>query len=346
MLSFYEFKIFAKSYEGWLEKLWRGSGDSNYSRQYEDFFKHNPDMEYCREEVFPAQEYEVSNKLTDVKDSSVCNHKNDKNRTFCDENETFYVCAIIKDEHPYIREWVLYNRSIGFDKIVLYDNGSSRPYDGELGDLTDGGFVEIREWCDETPKRQIDAYNHFVRSGNWSDGDYCAFLDPDEFVVFDDVKTVGEFMKLYAGFSGVGLSWRTYNADGRIDSPNESVPTMEAYTTEFDYKEPRIKMIGRLSDIEEVFSPHAFRPKEGRPPLVTTGGEEIVHQYPHYRDYTNGHIKHFFTKSWEDWVRRLKRGNITRGLRLVDTFFDFNPEMAHLREMLINDLDFGQFPTI
>ncbi len=53
---------FTKSYEEWLEKLRRGSGDYNYSRRYKEFFRHNPDMEYCREESFPQQQYETSDK--------------------------------------------------------------------------------------------------------------------------------------------------------------------------------------------------------------------------------------------------------------------------------------------
>ena len=53
---------YTKSYQEWLEKLQRGSCDPDYFRKYEDFFKYNPDMEYCREEIYPKQEYEISKK--------------------------------------------------------------------------------------------------------------------------------------------------------------------------------------------------------------------------------------------------------------------------------------------
>lgn len=53
---------YTKSYEEWLNKIKRGACDPYYSRKYDEFFDYNPDMEYCREEIFPIQEYEISKK--------------------------------------------------------------------------------------------------------------------------------------------------------------------------------------------------------------------------------------------------------------------------------------------
>ena len=52
------------------------------------------------------------------------------------------------------------------------------------------------------------------------------------------------------------------------------------------------------------------------------------------------------TKSWEDWVRRLKRGNITRGLRTVEMFFEFNPDLKPYEAELTKNLNLSEFPTI
>ncbi len=43
------------------------------------------------------------------------------------------ICAIFKNEGPYILEWVAYHRAVGFDHFVLYDNAS-----------TDGGSDVVR----------------------------------------------------------------------------------------------------------------------------------------------------------------------------------------------------------
>lgn len=49
--------FFTKSYEEWLEKIKRGSCDADYMRKYDEFFKCNPDMEYCRENIEISQKY-------------------------------------------------------------------------------------------------------------------------------------------------------------------------------------------------------------------------------------------------------------------------------------------------
>jgi hypothetical protein len=35
------------------------------------------------------------------------------------------ICAIFKDEAPFLLEWLAFHRMIGVDLFVLYDNGSN-----------------------------------------------------------------------------------------------------------------------------------------------------------------------------------------------------------------------------
>lgn len=49
---------YTKSYEEWMRKLYRGCGHAKYQRKYDEFFKVNPDMAYCREEINYKQKYE------------------------------------------------------------------------------------------------------------------------------------------------------------------------------------------------------------------------------------------------------------------------------------------------
>ena len=34
------------------------------------------------------------------------------------------LCAIVRNEAPYLAEWALFHRMIGFDRIVVYENDS------------------------------------------------------------------------------------------------------------------------------------------------------------------------------------------------------------------------------
>lgn len=139
----------------------------------------------------------------------------------------------------------------------------------------------------------------------------------DEFLFFDRADSAVAFMPCYEEYVG-GLSWRMYNANGHIRAPKGS-PTMECYTREFDYFEPRIKVSGMLKYGQTFPTAHHFILLKGSP--VATDNSPIHRMSEKYCSYINGHSKHSLTKSREDWVKRLKRGNITRGLRKEETFF-------------------------
>lgn len=49
---------YTKSLEEWTKKLYRGSAHAKFSRKYGEFFRINPEMEYCREEKDIPQKYE------------------------------------------------------------------------------------------------------------------------------------------------------------------------------------------------------------------------------------------------------------------------------------------------
>ena len=89
------------------------------------------------------------------------------------------ICAIFKDEAPYLLEWIAFHRMVGVDLFVLYDNGST---DGGTDLVRRSSFahnVTIIEWNDQP--RQISAYRHF-HANYAKDFTWAAFIDLDEFI--------------------------------------------------------------------------------------------------------------------------------------------------------------------
>lgn len=254
------------------------------------------------------------------------------------------VCTIIKNEHPYIREWALHHLSLGFDKIFLYDNNSFKDYNIEIGDLIESHQIEIKLWNDVTKARQLNAFRDFMFSEEWGEDDWCAFIDVDEFIFLDEGRNISQFIALYKQYAGVALYWKCYNANGYIQAPKK-LSTIDAYTTTCVVNDFSTKMICRIRDIRDFIMVHLFVPHFGKMYVTPTGTPLCVFNI---RDlnYKNGHIKHYFTKSWEDWVRRLKRGNVTQNLRLVDTFFEYNPDLEKYKDELIKELNYDEFPSI
>ena len=58
------------------------------------------------------------------------------------------VCALFKDEAPYLLEWLAFHRMIGVDLFVLYDNGSSDGGADLVRASSFGRNVSIIDWPD------------------------------------------------------------------------------------------------------------------------------------------------------------------------------------------------------
>ncbi|MBS6704467.1 MAG: glycosyltransferase family 92 protein, partial [Alistipes indistinctus] len=53
------------------------------------------------------------------------------------------ICAILKDETPYLVEWVEHHLGIGVEHFVLYDNNSVIPAKQTLEAYVRKGVVEV-----------------------------------------------------------------------------------------------------------------------------------------------------------------------------------------------------------
>jgi hypothetical protein len=77
------------------------------------------------------------------------------------------VFSVIKNERPFIREFVDHHLDIGFDRIYLFEDNGSQSRADLLTDLISDGRVVFRRFngCN-IPRacsfRQLDLYNRFL----------------------------------------------------------------------------------------------------------------------------------------------------------------------------------------
>ena len=67
----------------------------------------------------------------------------------------FGICARVKDEHGIIREWVRHYIRLGFQKVVIYDDGSSPSVKETLADCHDDRDII----ADTLTANQYEAYS-------------------------------------------------------------------------------------------------------------------------------------------------------------------------------------------
>lgn len=248
------------------------------------------------------------------------------------------ICAIIKDEHEYIKEWVEHNLRIGFDRIYLCEDIGSKSHADILSEYDK---VTLFQYNDEISKyrnthqgsiRQQTLFNWFL-SEKKGCADWCAFIDPDEYIMFDDGRmTVKSLLRRYENEKGLYLSWKMYGASGHITKPVGNV--VDNYTKECNYLRVdngyTYKSIINLNT-EEPRMCGIHKAKDG----VNTLG---IHT-DRIRTHSVAWINHYFTKSWEDWVFRLKsRGDSYPGHRKINDFFECNTDMLDMKDELIKEL--------
>ncbi len=210
------------------------------------------------------------------------------------------ICAVIKNETPYLEEWLEFHRIQGVEHFFLYDNGADRlPPFYFKNDIT-------IHCCPTWNPVQFKAYNHclnfFGESSQW-----IAFLDADEFLVpgdFLDGTTIPEFLKDMEKASGVAVNWTIFGSNGYLTKPKGLV--IENYTRRQADLNPHVKSIMQPSKTQRVgANPHYFIPKEQDSSVIDEYGNYMLDNYAlqgKTRDFIK--IHHYHTKSREEYYER------------------------------------------
>lgn len=242
------------------------------------------------------------------------------------------ICAIIKNEQLFLKEWIDWHLSLGFDSIYLCEDMGSESHDSIISSYNNVSLVKYNESLDLYGAKygsvhQENLYRYFL-DVNPTDCDWCAFIDIDEFIHIDDGLGIKELLDDYEGCNGLYLYWRFYGADGHILRPSGNV--QDNYVTECDFESDngwRFKSIVNLNKCREMVSVHQV--KDG----VNTHGLQTCR----VKDYYRAHIKHYFTKSWEDWICRFHlKGDLSFNHRKIEQFFDVNKDMEKYKSDLLN----------
>lgn len=127
----------------------------------------------------------------------------------------FAIVTIVKNEGPYLAEWIAYHRLIGFEHFYIADNGSQDDSDRLLAHWQRLGLVTTQVWT-PAEKAQTSWYQHVLEQFG-GDAAYLAFLDADEFLVHPDSDRPLEWLAPLLEKPDVGavaVNWRIFGSSG------------------------------------------------------------------------------------------------------------------------------------
>ena len=131
----------------------------------------------------------------------------------------FSICAIFKNEAPYLKEWIEFNNMIGFEHFYLYNNNSDDNYKEVLEPYLESGLVTLVEFPYE--QGQIKAYKHFYENFR-QQTQWVSFLDIDEFYCPISHNNIKEWIKQYEKYPVVQIYWKMFGTSGLMHhDPNK-----------------------------------------------------------------------------------------------------------------------------
>lgn len=237
------------------------------------------------------------------------------------------VCAIFKDEGPYLAEWLRFHRRVGVEHFFLYNNNSQDDFRRVIAEAVPPEMVTIRDWPHHPG--QYRAYDHCLQESG-PECRWLAFFDLDEFL-FSPVGTdLKPLLQDYEPYPAVVVNWLLFGSSGHKTRPAGLVTQnylMRAtvrftYAFKFMLRRPgldpavienyfpqsaHMKSIVDPSRTLRCLNPHRFAHADGALP-VTENKKVVRGSYTDTVSLSRFRMNHYWSKSMGEFRAKLARG--------------------------------------
>ena len=252
------------------------------------------------------------NRVTDINNQIIENEiqeeKNINNTKVC-------LCTPAKNENRYIREFVEHYEKYGVDKIFLYDNNDieGEKFDEILSDYIEKGFVEVRDWRGKA-KALMQMMNDCYQT-NYQIYDWLIFYELDEYIHLSNYTNVKPFLNLprFKHCEVIYLNLICHTDNNLIYYDNRSL------AERFPRTVPKYKKGGYRLEIKSILRGHIPNIEITNNHLLSTDlhncngyGNKNRYYYKTYsnqNDYKNYYIDHYYSKSTEEFIEKLNKGD-------------------------------------
>ncbi|MEM9471328.1 MAG: glycosyltransferase family 92 protein [Pseudomonadota bacterium] len=229
------------------------------------------------------------------------------------------VCIMVRNEGPYIAEWIEFHLMMGVNHFYIYDNGSNDGTVELLSSYVDDGLVTIVNWADflkgwegvagTNGRTQKLAMLHCVANFGHR-AEWMAFIDADEFLFPTAAGSVAEVLHEYEDIDSLSIYWHMFGTSGHGRKPSGLVT--ENYTQRL--RQPRasckhlsrVKTIVRPSAVRGVHNTHVFILRHGYPESWTEHRHKIGHADHRLATRSTDvlRINHYYSKSLAEYRER------------------------------------------
>jgi GT2 family glycosyltransferase len=236
------------------------------------------------------------------------------------------VCAIFRNESPYLQEWIEFHRIMGVEKFYLYQNRSDDDWQSVLQPYVERGLVEVTDWsmpgnCQGPAYR--DCFAKQRGKALW-----LAVIDIDEFLFSPKFATVPKALAtLPDAWGAVGVNWLIFGASGREEYSPE--PVIERFTLrpgDHHHVNTHIKSVVRMArQVAVRGDAHHF---EVSGSTFNENGVKVTGAHSPAHTSSLLRINHYCTKSRQEYYKRIALGRVDGVGYVARSVFDERQDHA------------------
>ena len=226
------------------------------------------------------------------------------------------IAAILKNEGPYVKEWVEYHLLAGVEHFYIYDNESPDNLKQEIQSYIDAGVVDYTFLPGQCTL--MVAFNDAIDKHKF-DCRYIAFLDGDEYilprgnVIIQDI--VHQMLDDKKNAVSLTMNWHTFGSNG-LEKAEYEKSVLERFTTRTPDNFDVDKKLGN-GHVKTIVNPRCVDIFHiSHCPVYYPGKFSIDENNKVVPGYFNPDvpdkkivINHYQMKSKEEYVRKISRGH-------------------------------------
>jgi hypothetical protein len=229
------------------------------------------------------------------------------------------VAAIVKDEAPYMAEWLEFHLLVGVEKFYIYDNGSTDNILEILQPYIKDGIVEYINFPGKLMHEP--AYNQAIRRLR-DISFWIAFIDLDEFIVPVEAESIPQFLRDFEQYPGIEINWVLYGSGGHKEKKAGLV--MERFKDHDVWDSLYNRIVKSIHNPRCTFriNSHVGDYIYGLPGVdtnknkIVTSGSERIPLHDKIR------VNHYFLKSYEEYLGKMNKGRsaVTEKLKIEEFY--------------------------
>ncbi len=241
------------------------------------------------------------------------------------------VVAIMKNEGPYVKEWLDYHLLAGVNHFFIYDNESEDNLKEVLQPYIDAELVTYTFFPGKG--MQMEAYNAAIENLKFHCR-YMAFIDADEFIFprvgWSITEVADDFVTPIEKLGGLAIPMMLYGSNNQTDA-DLTRPVIERFTRRKSQEVPVVKTILNPRTVDYMWTPHFAEYITG---IIALGQDSInLFVKPTFNLAKVISINQYMLKSQEEFVKRKSLGEASCGKMHEDLKETFKKTDAELNEV-------------